>query len=418
MAFTFDDMKEKLKCGINYGNALECFDDILGPRKIDIENEVTYPDGVYHQIKINCYDYRKITDADELPELHSYYCPEALWGNPKTTTDIIDFYKDLGFTAIRLPVNLAWYHAPGSRETYSGYLKYIKSVVKMITDAGLFCVVTMFCEGYNTRLIKNPLSLYQGGAKNPNIQLIVSHWTELSSTLSDIPVENLAYDLLNEFSIGARYGTDIAEASNIIAEIYRLCISAIRSNGGFEADRLIGIGGFRSDAEHTFNNIKCFEDILTDDKVFLSLAMYLDPGYTFCYKEIFSRPNGTMIVTDSDTTKAQEYINGYIGLKKLGYNIIVSEYGATNVIECESVLDTESARAYANNLFKLVAIERIWQHKLGAPGFYWDNGSLFDRLNLKVKIPYVMSLIKINTAEYTELYDVYKDYIVNIEGDE
>ena len=221
MSFTFEDMKEKIKRGINYGNALECFYDSTYdcPIVCKVDHDVIDNDGVSHPFKIDIAHYKN--DSTE-PGVATFWAIEEMWRNPETTDEIINFYKQLGFTAIRLPVNMTWHHEFGSRETDVYYIKYVRSVIDKILNAGLFCCVALFCEAFKTRFANNAIIHYRDPENNENVKLIVQHWDELATALSDIPEDKLTFDLLNEFSLGVK--GDITESCQINAKIYEKCI--------------------------------------------------------------------------------------------------------------------------------------------------------------------------------------------------
>ena len=403
MSFTFEDMKEKIRYGINYGNALECFDDHTGFTDDIIEHDQVDMIGRSHPIKITHMDYNNLTD-DNKPTITECWCPEELWGNPETTTEIINYYKELGFTAVRLPVNAAWYHEFGSRHTDPKYLEYVRSVVDKIIDAGLFCCVVLFSEGYGAKFRDNA-PYYEDPENNPNAKLIASHWTDVASVLTDIPEDKLAFELLNEFSFGAPNDDNILNQCKIIAKIYEMCINAIHKTGGYNAERMIGIGGYRGDANYTCDNFDAFAYLLENPKHYLSFAMYLMPECTFLYKDLYNGKTDTTSLLDKN--RIAEDIRGFIRLHEDGYNIVVSEYGAPNIVDCKDDFENDELVAtYMRDIYDLAVIERLWQDALDIPSYYWDNGKIFDRYNLKITISNIYDCIMLNLDD-----DVIEQYI-------
>ena len=58
MSFTFEDMKEKIKYGINYGNALECFVSIAFVTTTQYYNR-TDENGITHPISYDFTEYSR-----------------------------------------------------------------------------------------------------------------------------------------------------------------------------------------------------------------------------------------------------------------------------------------------------------------------------------------------------------------------
>lgn len=383
MTFTFEDMKEKIKHGINYGNALECFDDHRNiPGFHTIEHDAVDENGLNHSFKVILTHYDN-PDSSE-PAIKTCWSVEEIWDNPETTDEIINFYKQLGYTAIRLPVNVSWHHLDNSTEIDPKWFEYIRSVVDKIINAGMFCCVVLFGEAYNSKFYVNNIDNYKNPFKNSNVKRIVDHWRGLADILKDIPEDKLTFELLNEFSLGpyAEIVGDIefGEASKITAEIYSILIDMIRQSGGHNADRLIGIGGYRGDADITLNNIDTFKNLMEDARNYFSFAMYLDPEFTFCY------------FTDTGMLR-QELLDGipytaYKGTYEFyinhNYRIVISEYG-TSFLKCATTLNSQDdIDRYKNACLKHTAFESIIQEKLGIPSYIWDDGLLINRSELKV----------------------------------
>jgi len=71
---------------------------------------------------------------------------ETAWGQPEISTEIIDALVEKGFNVIRVPVT--WYpHIPGfAQGDYTidaAWMNRVKEVVKMVTDAGCYCIVNI-----------------------------------------------------------------------------------------------------------------------------------------------------------------------------------------------------------------------------------------------------------------------------------
>ena len=411
MSFTFEDMKEKIKHGINYGNALECFDSNV---KLSCKHAFDKVDdnGIIHPIVYEFSAYSgKIDELDPIDNF-TVWSIESLWGNPETTKEIIQYYADSGFTAIRLPVNLWWHRDVTTGETSVRWLEYIRSVVDMVIDAGMFCLIDVHCENYSA-IFKDISSDYTNLEKSKAFDQLLKRWIGLATILKDIPEDKLAFELLNEFHLGRSYNDNYGyrEDCAILAKIYSKLINEIRNTGDHNVDRLIGIDGYRADNNLTAIQIDCFSNLLNDDKIFLCLMAYLMPEFTFCYNESFGKKTFLEGDTlDYDITRINNGMWGLADLVKKDYRCIVVEYG-THAYNDFTGTEEEIA-AYRRGCVKMTLLESLWCNELGIPAFAWDNGNIIDRSNLSIKTPELYNAIFriADQEEIDYLYTIMKKY--------
>lgn len=411
MSFTFEDMKERIKHGINYGNALECFDvrDFVlnTPRYNTIDDN-----GNMHPISYDFSEYSgKINDYDPIKS-YTVWSTEGIWNNPETTKELIEYYASIGFTAMRLPVNLWWHYDSSINAVDPRWLNYIRSVVNMIIDAGMFCLIDVHCENYPS-LFGDSSSDYEDLDNSIVFKRMLNRWVGLAETLKDIPEDKLAFELLNEFNFGRGYDSVYSYMDDCkrLSCVYDALITAIRETGEHNTDRLIGIDGYRGDNGITANNIDAFLDILSDKRNFVCATGYLLSEFTFCYNQSFGKKTFLEEPTkDYDIERINNDMKGLRMLSEDGINTIVIEYG-THAYNNFTGTSDEIA-LYREGCRKLTLLESLWIDKFGVPAFAWDNGFVIDRENLSIKSPDIYNAIFRNADqdEIDSLYAIMKNY--------
>lgn len=386
MSFTFEDMKEKIKFGINYGNALECFNAdrlVMNKKKYNMEDD----NGIVHPISYEFLIYTGKIDEYDPVESYVVWSTEGIWGNPETTKELIEYYASIGFTAMRLPVNLWWHYNAGTSTMDPQWISYIRSVVEMIIDAGMFCLLDVHCENYSA-VFKDSFDDYADLDNSAIFARLLNRWNILAEALKDIPEDKLAFELLNEFNFGRIHdvGSEYMEECKLTARIYDKLITKVRETGGYNINRLIGIDGYRGDNGITARNIESFSDILKDKRNFVCATGYLLSEFTFCYTQSYGKKTFLKEPTfDYDKERVNNDMWGLITLADAGYNVVVVEYG-THAYDSFTGTD-EEVDTYRDGCVDLTLLESLWCDKLSIPAFVWDTGYIIDRNNISIKSP-------------------------------
>ena len=78
---------------------------------------------------------------------------ETAWGNPRVTQNTLKMIKDAGFKSVRIPVS--YFSKIGDGPDYtidSSWLARIKEVVDMALAEGLYAIINMHGDGYNSMI--------------------------------------------------------------------------------------------------------------------------------------------------------------------------------------------------------------------------------------------------------------------------
>ena len=415
MPFTFEDMKEKLKCCINYGNALECFiSDTTVSHKINYGMIDT--EHVKHPVQHIIQGYStEIGKFEKVGDPVVFWSTEEVWGNPETTKELIQYYASIGITAMRLPVNLWWYHNIETGGTDENWLYYIHTVVRWMHESNIFCIIDMHCENYASKM-KDMSDEYKDLDNSPRFNSILKRWVALAENLKSFPTDALAFELLNEFSFGKMYEYDsqYEDECDKLMDIYSRLINAIRETGDHNADRLIGIDGYQGDNGITSAHIKCFDKILNDKRNFLCVTGYLLSEFTFCYSQSYGKK--TFLDPDNDPAyDMNRIVNDLYGIyliTSLGYNMVVAEYG-THAYD-DFIGTEEEIEKYRDGCVKLSYIEKNVCEKFGIPAFAWDSGYIVNRRTLAIKSPDLFDIIAgVKNEEFDAIVDKVIENIIN-----
>ena len=67
---------------------------------------------------------------------------DEVWGNPKTTQEMIDFVKDQGFTTIRIPITWGR-HMDSNYQIDRDWMNRVKEVVDYAYNDGLYVIINI-----------------------------------------------------------------------------------------------------------------------------------------------------------------------------------------------------------------------------------------------------------------------------------
>ncbi|MGN1105025.1 MAG: cellulase family glycosylhydrolase, partial [Huintestinicola sp.] len=155
-------------------------------------SEVTFPDIA---IADNAVDYAKsmklgwnlgnTLDAVTSSSLDS----ETLWGQPKTTKELIQFVKDSGFTTIRIPVSWGQHTTDENYTIDPAWMARVNEVVDYAVESGLYIILNSHhdCNCYYPTEEKSA-----EGEK-----YLRSVWTQIAENFKDYD-ERLIFESMNE----------------------------------------------------------------------------------------------------------------------------------------------------------------------------------------------------------------------------
>jgi len=392
---TRKEFAESIMIGHNIGNALECIEPYRynnTVKSFNVEREVNDING-YHDFRIS------VQLDDDKYELHYSY--EEIWSNTPITTEYLAKLKSFGIQAVRLPFNLIGHIIDPTNHTVDPlWLKRIREVVEMCIDNGLKCILNMHTDYAAACKTPSLLSIIDT-TRDPytdTMGRLMSVWAQLTEYLNDISVEDLAFELTNEFQLtDIENRTDADTLASYASNLYRYLFTSIRNVGGNAAERFLLIGGYRNDIWYS---ISTFIDLINtelDDKCLLTTCYYTPWQFTVGDRVEWEYSGDTKVEMD----KHYQYILDTINSTEIPF--VITEYGAG--LPSKNHFDSVN---YTYHNMK-------WAYDNSIPAFVWDPGYILHRNTLEYGIPFWEDMVRsvINGTDYdiTSAYDTYKDSI-------
>ncbi|HEV8283144.1 MAG TPA: cellulase family glycosylhydrolase [Chitinophagaceae bacterium] len=164
---------------------------------------------------------------------------ETAWGNPKITKAFIDFVKQSGFNAVRIPCSWDQYRVNTSgTDLKTDWLNRVKEVVQYCVDDSLYVILNIHWDG--GWLDNNINSQNQASV----IEKQKSFWKQIALKMRVFD-EHLMFAGSNEPPV------DNATQMNILLSYHQAFIDAVRSTGGKNTYRVLVVQGPSTDIDKT-----------------------------------------------------------------------------------------------------------------------------------------------------------------------
>lgn len=329
---------------------------------------------------------------------------ETAWGNPAVTQTLIQKVKAAGFKTIRIPVS--YLNNIGSAPNYtinSAWLNRVKTVVDYAYNEGLYVIINMHGDGYNSVpgswLLVNSSDQTTIRAKYQKV------WQQIANTFVNYD-EHLIFESMNEEFDGT-YGTpNPAYYSNLNA-YNQIFVDTVRQTGGNNSARWLLIPGWNTNIDYTVGNYGFAlptdnyrsSTIPSSEKRIMISVHYYSP-WDFCGEEsgTITQWGATAANPSKKSSWGQEdYLDSqlkstYDKFVTQGYPVVVGEFGSIDKTAFDSTNNTYRA-AFAKAVVSTAK-------KYGSVPVYWDNGvngqygfGLFDRSTYAVTQPGIINAI-------------------------
>lgn len=244
---TATEMAQKMGLGLNLGNTMEAY-------------EAT-----------NC---EKIT-FEWIPIVGSNQPTdyEQCWGANITTQKIIDGMKSEGFNTVRIPV--FWGNMMKNDGTYTinkEYLARVKEIVDYCEKAGVYSVINI--HHFDEFIIRrNNLEDCE--------KIFTNLWTQIAEYFADYPY-TVVFEGFNEYLGGSQFDksgnlkdqTD-ANAYKMTNALNKAFVNAVRSTGGYNAQRVLIISGYWTNIDKTTSSKFVMPEDIVNDRLMVSVH-YVD----------------------------------------------------------------------------------------------------------------------------------------------
>ena len=164
---------------------------------------------------------------------------ETAWGNPKITKAFIDFIKQSGFNAVRIPCSWDQYTTnTSSAQIKTDWLNRVKEVVQYCVDDGLYAILNIHWDG---GWLENNITTAKQDAVNAKQK---AFWKQIATTMRDFD-EHLLFASANEPNV------EDATQMSVLLSYHQTFIDAVRSTGGRNSYRVLVIQGPSTDVDKT-----------------------------------------------------------------------------------------------------------------------------------------------------------------------
>lgn len=265
----------------------------------------------------------------------TYY--EQLWGQPITTIEIMQAYKEAGFSSVRIPV--AWTNMMDyEHQDYainSAYLDRVEEIVNYALDCDLFVIINDHWDGQWWGMF---------GSKNKNhqkeaVKIYKSIWLQVANRFKNYD-EKLIFESANE-ELGDRLNDDTVFSNNqkgdltdlfkyqATNKINQCFVDLVRKTGGNNKYRFLLIAGYNTDFDKVLDSKFQMPADTIENRLFLSVHYYTPS--TYC---ILKEDASWGRVKNSWGTKDDKNLldNNFAKLQKFtekGYGVIIGEYGVS-----------------------------------------------------------------------------------------
>lgn len=173
---------------------------------------------------------------------------ETSWQQTKTTQQIIDYVKSMGFKSVRIPCAWVMGHISdaSSYTIDTQWIARVKEIVDYCINDGLYVIINDHWDG---GWLENHIADSDINTINRNKTILHTIWTQIATAFKDYD-EHLLFAGLNEPN------ADNQNATNNLVEYEQVFIDAVRATGGNNARRVLVIQGPSTDINHTCNYMK------------------------------------------------------------------------------------------------------------------------------------------------------------------
>lgn len=250
---------------------------------------------------------------------------EIVWGQPRTTQEMIQGMKAAGFDTIRIPI--AWTNGmnyeSGDYTIDSALMDRVDEVVTWALDADMYVIINDHWDGGWWGMFGSA----EQETRDKAMEMYKAMWTQIGEHFADRSYklifesanEELG-DRLNDKEItGSRGVLSEKECYETTNEINSEFVKLIRSLGGRNADRFLLIAGYNTDITKTCDDRFQMPEDTADSKLLLSVHYYTP--WDYCGTD-----------GDNQWGSPQDYDeqNGLFEklskFSKQGYGVVIGEY--------------------------------------------------------------------------------------------
>ncbi len=305
---------------------------------------------------------------------------KTAWGNPLPTKAMIDQIKDKGFKTVRIPIT--WNYDMSQIPDYeveTAYLDRIEDVVDYVLENDMYAIINTHHDDW---IIPQYSDEEEVGDRLEKL------WLQIANRFVDYS-DYLLFETMNEPRL---MGSNIewtgdAETRDVINNFNKICVDAIRSTGGNNAERFLMIPTY---AANTLN--ESMDQLVipnNDEKIIVSMHTYFPFNFTL-NQDNGSSNWGSFSEIEALKAELQKVHDKFIAN---GQAIILGEWGAIN-------RENTTERIFYYGQYAREAAER------NIPVIVWDDGGMF-QLFSRQNLTWTSSGDQIANAIIRNVYDSY-----------
>jgi len=302
---------------------------------------------------------------------------ETAWGNPKITKAFIDFVKQSGFNAVRIPCSWDQY-ANASSQIKADWLNRVKEVVQYCVDNGLYVILNIHWDG---GWLENNVTTAKQDAVNVKQK---AYWLQIAITMRDFD-EHLLFASANEPN-----ASDATQMS-VLLSYHQTFINTVRSTGGHNSYRVLVVQGPNTDIGTTNTLMNTLPVDPMANRMMVEIHYYTPWNFCGMSKDeswgnmFYYWGQGYHSAADPSHNAnwgEESDVDKYMGMMKTkfvdkGIPVVMGEYGPmrrTDLTGDALTLHLASRAYYMKYVTKQAKTNGILP-------FFWDTGGLLNRQN-------------------------------------
>ncbi len=260
---------------------------------------------------------------------------ETLWGQPVTTQEIMNAYKEAGFDCVRIPV--AWTnmmnYEKGDYEIADAWLNRVEEVVNYALTAGLYVIINDHWDGQWWGMFG---STDENHRKNA-ILIYKSIWTQVANRFKNYD-ERLIFEGANE-ELGSRLTDDTVFSNKkkgnlnevqcyaVMNKINQCFVDLVRNTGANNAYRFLLIPGYNTDINKTTSIKFKMPTDTVDGRLMVSVHYYNPSPFCILDEDASWGKCKNEWGTDMEISTMKMTLKRMSSFITEGYGVIIGEYG-------------------------------------------------------------------------------------------
>ena len=318
--------------------------------------------------------------GNQMDAIDNGVASETVWGNPKCTQATMDGVKAAGFKAVRICVTWEGHIGPAPYyKIEDSWLNRVAEIVGYAEKAGLVAIVNTHHDESYWQDIKKA---YNNTVQNEKVKdEMFCLWTQIAQRFVD-KGEWLVFESFNEIQDGgwgwsAEFRKDPQAQYKVLNEWSQAFVDAVRSTGGNNATRWLGVSGYASNPALTIEGLVLPEDHTTENRLMVAVHDYDPYDYTLSsldddHPDVFkihqwghTADPGLRLAGDNEAAVVAVFDNLKAAYLDKGIPVYLGEMGCSRHADADYPY-----QKYYMEYFCKAAADRL------LPMYVWDNGGV------------------------------------------